>query len=116
MTTLEKVRAKIIEAVPEIRTYETRCMTCGYGFKFCKCVPQKTEWFRERPITLADVLKTMGATGQYGISCSPLPNTEMADLLAVVNENLVSVSWNLTLPLDGQEPEVVEFLAKVLDV
>ena len=52
----EKLKQLIIKVVPEIRQYENRCYTCGFGFDYCRCKPKKTEWFKDRPITLADVL------------------------------------------------------------
>lgn len=52
----QQLKEVIQKSNPEIRTYENRCMTCGYGFDYCKCNPKKTEWYQDREIRLADVL------------------------------------------------------------
>ena len=55
----KKLQEIIIKSNPKIRTYENRCYTCGYGFSHCKCSPKRTEWYRDREITLANVLITL---------------------------------------------------------
>lgn len=96
---LEAVRAKVIEAVPEI-VVNPHAQLIGWD--------HKVTYFEEcRPITIADVLRaihkvegiyaTIDTKGQLNVS--PFKG---------------DTQWNLALPLDEQEPEVIEFLAKIL--
>ena len=107
MNKLKAVRAKVIEAVPELieRATQSHCRECrctdGFGSDFSE-------------ITLADVLRAIQRKEYdgYGIDAEGFflryeGNSEWA-----VTPN----RWNLALPLDEQEPEVTEFLAKVLGV
>lgn len=82
---LEAVRAKVIEAVPEIRRRV-----------FADTTIEKSV---DREITLADVLRAIPLMPEASF------NSTLIELLRV---------WNLALPLDEQEPEVIEFLAKIL--
>lgn len=97
MTTLEEVRAKIIGAVPDIA--EESICTCK------ECVEKSTT----RSITLADVLRAIPegfAVDSQGFFCE-------GDYGGYVPNG---TKWNLALSLDEQEPEVVEFVGKVLGV
>jgi hypothetical protein len=113
MTTLEKVRAKIIEAVPEIGTPRpVPCPSCEPG---CLVLHQEYSY---RPITLADVLRAM-KNAQWSVNAHgtfwrtiEYPNGGF-DSKGFANEG---GKWNLALPLDEQEPEVIEFLHKILCV
>lgn len=129
MTDLEKVRAAIIEAVPEIMELKFGCR-----FKFnggpngvllnnreCKHSQFLVHWpllqpkfdrldWRDmdieilgRPITLADVLRAIGIHGKEGVY--------PPELLAVGHP----ARWNLAKDnLDDQSPEVCDFLTSVL--
>lgn len=129
-TTLDKVRAKVIEAVPEIGKKRWWCRTCDARSFFgkeslhifdCEKPDPVEETFPGRPITLADVLRAIEATpdkdGTLLIDTSGQwfgLNSKLA--LARGGYLHRELNWNLSLPLDEQEPEVVEFIAKVLDV
>lgn len=124
-TKLEKVRAKIIEAVPEIVVMKRRKYEVAQG-EFNSDDPiyayRKVKTYR--PITLADVLRAIEAnwgfehdpayshvvvhsTGVIGIREEP------DDAYPFMDE---TVQWDLALPLDDQEPEVVEFIGSILGV
>lgn len=96
-TTLDKVRAKIIEAVPEIKG-------CTWG----GCMQLRCEDPKHyRDITLADVLRAIGRDRDYNTSAYYL----------YMKEEAWKPVWDLrTSTLDEQEPEVIEFLGKVLGV
>jgi len=103
-TKLEQVRAKVIEAVPELIEANEGCnnSTC-----FCK-LPR-------RPITLADVLRTIEKLdpGSYFLDVQGgwwQWNKAGVDPEFLGMKNV----WNLSLPLDEQEPEVVGFLYQIL--
>lgn len=131
MTPLESVRAKVIEAVPEIVERnglpEAWCKNHGgimrnYSMP-CTCIG---------PITLADVLRAIGSVVS-GVECvlidghfSYLENAgqDQGDYHEVYQSKVgprggtlkgsKPIRWNLALPLDEQEPEVIAFLAKIL--
>lgn len=73
-----------------------------------------------RPLHLADVLRAIERTKsqehnvpsfrQIGIDCSGWY------VESSLGEWQKAPRWNLALPLDEQSPEVIEFLAKVLQV
>lgn len=101
MTPLEQVRAKVIEAVPE-------AAFCRQ--KECKAMPCQKH--AHHVITLADVLRA-------------IQETKSSELIAVLEDGEfwnvshgkaygIGVDWNLSLPFDEQEPEVIEFLHKIL--
>lgn len=105
MSRLEAVRAKVIEAVPEIETRFRRRIEELYGHTVA-VLPDYT-------ITLADVLR---AIWKFYPSClivgmdGHFIHNDMGDPIST------EIYWNLALPLDEQEPEVIEFLANVLAV
>lgn len=110
MAALDAVRAKVIEAVPEIEQEHTvycdRDRSYGYALKHKECV--------SADITLADVLRAMGTTG------APLEFELYALIylkifLVPPGEYYTVAKWNLALPLDEQGPEVIEFLHKILN-
>ena len=109
---LEHIRAKVIAAVPEI---VVSCYFCeGVGTfqpssKGNDCCPPRqkcgycdgTGKVIGRPITLADVLRAICPIFIFWNI-----RKEVVELLKI---------WNLALPLDEQEPEVIAFLAKILN-
>ena len=99
MELIEQVRAKVIEAVPEIETMSS-----------LREIAHEKDLYKQRPITLADVLRaTQEAEGFNYITIDS--NGYMR------RESVGTASyWNLALPLDEQEPEVIEFIAKVLNI
>lgn len=125
-TPLEEVRAKVIEAVPEIVKFRFGCRVelDGKKYTFCGIGRDSVRFFREeletgvdlvrsfeggtiigRPITLADVLRAIGSGSGYhlaidGTFCTRHGSTE--------------VQWNLALPLEEQSEEVISFLHKIL--
>ncbi len=139
--TLEKVRAKVIEAVPEIVELKFGCRIQKDGETFALAIEEDKGIFEKtlagywmcvsddgqaiavqkgirieiigRPITLADVLRAipkrmyLKTIGDY---------TRLVD----DGDGYVHhgpVFWDLTRPsLDEQEPEVWEFLLKVLNI
>lgn len=118
-TKLEEVKRVVIEAVPSI--YTQICPKCDEpvaytetGYHDCGGFLRNRGTVSVRPIALADVLRALAGTGQYGISCSPLPNTQFVDMLAIVEENLVQADWDLALSLDEQEQPVIDFLHRIL--
>lgn len=155
MTTLEKVRAKVIEAVPGIMELNDGCIISlsndegvdytifnelngfykgilvgGFIYPNGFAGPQWIEvgllqshpnWFEieGRPITLADVLRAMSNNNVWLDCKNDGKDGEDARLYfrkAPEGEWNMSIAWNLALPLDEQEPEVLEFLAKILGV
>lgn len=94
-TTLEKVRARIIEAVPDkdcpVETAGNHCPTHSLG--------------------LADVLRAV-EKGEGKLFVRE-DGSFYVDMVALEVE-YAGVAWNLALSLDEQEPEVIAFLAKVL--
>lgn len=105
-TKLEEVRAKVIEAVPEILN-----RTLQYGSVYCY------------PITLADVLRAMNeqnrkedATGipRLGILTNGHFYNQMDERSVWTEDGMTPIVWNLALPLDEQELEVITFLHKIL--
>lgn len=146
MSKLEAVRAKVIEAVPEIvelhsgvhiyvpnhttqkkhgGSYATYLGKQGCGIKVL-WEDGKKGLFHEstvfdvigRPITLADVLRAIEGLdgpelavnneGQFFVFLGA-GNGERSD-----SWEGTTTAWNLALPLDEQEPEVIEFLHKIL--
>lgn len=108
MTTLESVRAKVIEAVPEI-THRTEIVVGPRGGLAIQTF--------HNTITLADVLR---AIGNMLVMVDCWGNfyhmkMKMSDKLPTFDKEAGSVRWNLSLPLDEQQPEVIEFLAKILN-
>lgn len=90
MDKLEAVRAKVIEAVPEIRRRV-----------FADTTIEKSV---DREITLADVLRAM----MDAPSISPGRAVDTIGYFVVAQWNHEKTS------LDEQEPEVIEFLHKIL--
>lgn len=94
-TSLENVRAKIIEAVPDIKT--RKLVESKYG-----------DYDTEDSITLADVLRTL----------PPFMYLKtMGEQVRLVSSDADPgvIYWDLTCPsLDEQEPEVIEFLERIL--
>lgn len=93
-TTLEAVRAKVIEALDG--------------------GTERYEDVVSRPITLADVLRAVQWYGKWirmvdGINVNFIR-------MDVKGSGKPLVAWNLALNLDEQEPEVWAFLHKVLGV
>lgn len=114
MSSLEAVRAKIVEVVPDIRERQRwygdghYCMhhpdDPGHG-NSCYEVP------KEVSITLADVLR---AIPKRALELDPSANFLY---IRYFGENAIpTVAWDLVLPLDEQKPEVVEFIGKALGV
>lgn len=98
-TRLERVRAKIIEAVPEIADRPSQFTVVAKD--------------RGPRITLADVLRAIGSNHESDNVrlFLDIGEVEFDDPL-----RKISCKWNLALPLDEQEPEVIEFISKVLGV
>lgn len=113
MELIEQVRAKVIEAVPEIR------QDCDQGETCTEC---NGAGLYERAITLADVLR---AINNQHISVNSVKGNFMFDRVVPGDDRRTwnytdkdgqRCVWNLALPLDEQEPEVIEFLARVLGI
>lgn len=112
-TKLQAVRAKVIEAVPEIETCRF-CDAVPYNFDD-SCVEGMHDEVVTRPITLADVLRAIGTTHN---------KHQMIDAMGkfyhynpLLMEHLYDGNWNLALPLDEnikENPELGEFLYKIL--
>lgn len=109
-TTLEAVREKVIEAVPEIRGREYVYRGARGGLAISTV---------DAPITLADVLRAMyefsddSWYARYdGTFFKWEKFTEGGDGHHGVESTYIT--WNLALSLDEQEPEVIAFLAKIL--
>jgi len=100
MTPLEAVRAKVIEAVPNAAS----CNVSGCNGHHLS-------------ITLADVLRAIEKYRTVEQVFTVYPNGIMAweqqDDIGYPQEQ-ASQRWNLALSLDEQEPDVIEFLAKIL--
>lgn len=122
-TTLEAVRAKVIEAVPEIETFY--CGACGQEMNGGVCSPQSMgedatphefndALTQERPITLADVLRAIDIALGKSMGDVFLMYPDGAMMWSEPEVETLRATWNLALPLDEQEPEVIEFLAKIL--
>lgn len=111
-STLESVKKKIIEAVPEI--FSENCPTCGYDGLWNATY---TEDKGHRPIQLADVLMAIDKNIPSDIS---LPIR-----IAVDNEGFITTYfeddcveqacyWDLRQDLDNQPQEVIDFLNELL--
>lgn len=145
LETLEKVRAKVIEAVPDIMRLGFGCRVERYAgitdtvvrigtgdhypfrvmiyrperdghvtiFDY-ECNKDEVEAWKVigRPITLADVLRAIEKEKRGGRLKSPNLKrlSEFSDVLTLID------LWNLALSLNDQEPEVIEFIGKVLGV
>lgn len=105
MTTLEKVRAKVIEAVPE--KFAREYIDSETGVKQYRHQRSSTP-----EIQLADVLRVIPELWAQ-------PKTDKADnSFRYITNGIFStgIKWNLALSLDDQEPAVIEFIGKVLGV
>ena len=140
--TLQKVRAKVIEAVPDVMAMRpgTRLYHPKHD-KFLRYVGRNNGQYAilvedtevmlfvdrltdcetlGRPIILADVLRAMRKTDDSwyvrydGTFFKWEKFTEGGDGHHGVESTYIT--WNLALPLEDQEPDVIEFLAKVLNV
>lgn len=121
MTKLEEVRAKMIEVVPEIQY----CHVCKEKYQN-GCFMDHAGQGVIRPINLADVLRAIEVRIQKepdGMPMFPCMGTNGAfykfqynpvDGDPVLIRDGENINWNLALPLDEQEPEVIEFLHKIL--
>lgn len=103
MTNLEKLRAAIIEAVPDIKTDARKvCTYKGENDHECSdtfCL----KIVDTRAITLADILRAVEITKGY----TP------ADLGGFTRD-LLNNGWLLPKNLDDQSPECIAFLTSVL--
>jgi len=107
---IDKLREIIVEANPKIRTYENRCMTCGYGFEYCKCKPKRIEWYIDREIRLADVLLAIG-NKSVGVDATG----EIVIVKRYDDRRELVTTWNFAdNNLDNQSDECKEFLIKLL--
>lgn len=148
MTLIEAVRAKVIEAVPEIVSTVPGCKLRIFQREMVFVHLQTREngdhtlWYTApngtlhngsyttpeieeiaiigRPITLADVLRAISEKQKADASVPVWaidPSGEFFDQSTSDGSPIyLGVVWNLTLPLDEQEPEVIEFLHKILCV
>lgn len=167
MTKLQEVRAKVIEAVPEIVELKPGCILDLYSgesfgwatvcleISFCRKHKKYREdcgaeengcsveqgvkatahddesyWLHDkklseikshqiigRPITLADVLRAIGKRHSWGVDLELDPSKGAGiafDFEKNENSYRTWMYWNLALPLDEQEPEVIAFLHKIL--
>lgn len=102
---LNQVRAKIIEALPDIELGDYQNSAIEQSL------------FRE--ITLADALRTIERNGEsLSVSATGMfekwevrPQKEGSHLWELTS---YEPRWNLALPLYEQEPEVISFLYKIL--
>lgn len=99
----EEVRAKIIEAVPDIEARNTSMMLKGIFTGLIN--------YRDSTIHLADVLLALGddLVGDYEMSGDTLlfldPETD---------DYTVAWDWNLKETYDNQSPELYQFLHNIL--
>jgi len=146
MEHLQEVRAKVIEAVPEIVELKPGCLfKFERNFQPVVLVAIKSwedgnndiHWmaldpgsmirtdFNQsnkavsdliligRPITLADVLRAIGKEREFAVyESGALYHNPNASAHLVWG----GVNWDFALPLDEQEPKVIEFLHKILCV
>jgi hypothetical protein len=104
MTTLSRIRAKIIEAIPEIETH----------IGVIEGQPTKVQG---RPIRLDDVLRAMSESKTlYAIDADGNFHEKTDRGWPLCEVGVRVVAWNLALSVDDQEPEVHEFIGKVLGV
>jgi len=102
-TTLERVRAAVIKAVPEILS---DCVFCGCGRGEPKCVMVGPHMVEARDITLADCFAALGI-GVFSCEETLRHEQEIVHTLAVM--------WNLALPLHLQREEALTFLDKTFN-
>jgi len=125
-TTLERVRAAVIKAVPEIE--EWRCQGCKRkyaqyvnGCVHCwryelerdeniKLFPVRGVRQVDRDITLADVLVAMSDAEDGSWTCYVAPK-----YMLHFTFHEYGADWNLALPLHLQSEEVLTFLDKTLN-
>lgn len=100
-TTLEAVRTKVIEAIPELieRANQSHCGRCecmdGFGSEFSE-------------IYLHDVLRAIGSY-RYAINgLGNIYNTSTRE------EDQHVARWELSKSLDEQDKNVIEFLYRIL--
>jgi len=104
-TTLERVRAAVIKAVPEILS---DCVICGDGGVEPKCIMVGPHVVEARDITLADVLRTLEAGERTGFAVYQGGQIWLGGRYTMFR-------WNLALPLHLQSEEVLTFLDKTLN-
>lgn len=97
-TNLQIIHEAVVEAIPEAMGNWSGCNVCGMACDACDAVDKEK---RLRPITLADVLRTMEGS-EYKVGWE---SDRVNDVVS---------KWNLTLSLDSQSPETLQFLADLL--
>ena len=112
---LQRIREKVIETVPDIVERngipETWCKNHGGIMRNysepCTCIG---------PITLADVLRAIERNRKPNAFKLSVDTKGYMTLFNYKWEEQKQVDWNLSLPLEDQDPELHAFLAKVLGV
>ena len=137
MTNLEKVRAKVIEAVPEILELKFGCRVSfqRYPGKIVYgTIANKTRQFNVlidgrltpethpkeiftiigRPITLADVLRAMKKKQSFWLEKSVCGFPEFKKSIGAFVEGEEKDTWNLAEDLDHQSEETIKSLVDIL--
>lgn len=108
---MDKVKARLIELVPEIRSVSD--VRCGCGVYYCakNTTNCKRIEINERPITLADVLRAIAKAG------TTINIREHGRLWKNDSEGFQpGETWNLALDFDNQTPETRAFIGSLIDV
>lgn len=111
-TSLNEVRAKVIEAVPEIKTHREPCQCKDHG----NC-PFADHARVGRPCQLADVLRAIEKQTEIVGWLKVLERFEKHTDISGNQGDLyyfLIANWNLSLPLEEQSEEVISFLHKIL--
>lgn len=120
----DPIKAKIIEAVPEIEHWCEICQQYRDSREgWCAvCENAKMHMDLPRPITLADVLRAMNE--QWMTTATAHAISMQGDSIKTMtwrtaNDTQIRqffMLWNLTADYDGQTQEVKEFIGKLLGV
>lgn len=110
--TLSRVRAKVIEAVPEIM----QCSVCAKINYSSDCFLQHAGQEIARDITLADVLMAMQKTNPANITRVRIECGGAMYLTMGEEANHIQGNWDMSLPLDQQSEKTIAFLDNILSV
>jgi len=107
---LEEVRAKVIEAVPEILS---DCILCGDSKEEPECGLSGKHVVQARSVQLADVLRAIEVS-EDAVCCGINFHSDGAYLYYDDMENSEAVKIDFSTSLENWSPEVISFLHKII--